>query len=81
MSDATLGARILHSHLRDGDGLLTYALPPGRGIIDWNGFVRALKETGYRGFLSIEIAGYAAPEKHLRDAKRFLEGVLKEEGV
>lgn len=76
-----LGKRILHVHLRDGDGQLCYALPPGRGIIDWNGLLRALKDVGYDGFLSFEIGGYANPEPWLREAKQYVEGVMKEEGI
>jgi sugar phosphate isomerase/epimerase len=76
-----LGNRILNVHARDGDGLVCYSLPPGRGIVDWNGFIRALRSVGYDGFLSIEIADYARPERYLREAKGYLERVMEEEGV
>lgn len=74
-----LGDKIKHVHLRDGDGMLCYSLPPSMGIIDWNGFVRALKEIGYNGFLSFELSGYSEPERYIRIAKEYMESVLVEE--
>lgn len=73
--------RIKHVHLRDGDGLLCYSLPPGMGIIDWNGVVRALKEVGYQGFLSFELTGYKEPERYIAEAKNYMEEILKQEDV
>ena len=37
--------------------MLCYTLPPGEGIIDWHGFVRALKEVNFDGYLSFEMGG------------------------
>ncbi len=74
-----LGDKIKHVHLRDGDGLLCYSLPPGMGIIDWNGVVRALKEVGYTGYLSFELTGYKEPEIYISAAKAYMEKILKEE--
>ena len=76
-----LEKRILHVHLRDGDGLLCYTLPPGRGVIDWNGFVRSLKEVGFDGFLSFELGGYRRPVKYVGEAKVYMERILEEEGI
>lgn len=76
-----LGDKIRHVHLRDGDGLLCYSLPPGMGIIDWNGVVRALKEVGYDGCLSFELGGYKDPEKYIKAAKAYMENIMREENV
>ena len=73
--------KIKHVHLRDGDGLLCYSLPPGMGIIDWNDVVRALKAVGYQGFLSFELTGYKEPERYISEAKSYMERILKEEDV
>ena len=73
--------RIRHVHLRDGDGMLCYSLPPGAGIIDWREFVRALKAVGYDGFLSFELTGYKEPEQYIAKAKAYMENILKEENV
>ena len=58
MSILKLGARIAHVHCRDGDGLLNYGLPPGQGIIDWQGVLQALREVGFDGFLTLELSGF-----------------------
>jgi sugar phosphate isomerase/epimerase len=49
-----LGDRLLHIHARDGDGLSDYLRPVGAGVLDWEGIVRALKDVGYQGFISME---------------------------
>jgi sugar phosphate isomerase/epimerase len=49
-----LGDRLFHIHARDGDGLSDYLRPVGAGILDWEGIVRALKDVGYQGFVSME---------------------------
>ena len=76
-----LGSRIRHVHLRDTDGMLCYTLPPGEGIIDWHGFVRALKEVNFDGYLSFEMGGMLEPEKVVRRARDYMLRVLREENV
>jgi sugar phosphate isomerase/epimerase len=76
-----LGDKIKHVHLRDGDGMLCYSMPPGMGIIDWNSFVRALKEVGYNGYLSFELAGYKDPDRYLKQAKEYMMRVLEDENA
>ncbi|MFT4218924.1 MAG: sugar phosphate isomerase/epimerase family protein [Microbacterium sp.] len=51
-----LGARLLHVHVRDGDGLAAYNLPVGQGATDWVEVFRALRIIGYDGTVSIEWA-------------------------
>lgn len=70
--------RIFHVHVRDGDSAACFNLPPGRGVIDWHGVVRALKEVGYDGYLSIELGGYKNPEYYVRESKLFLERIIEE---
>lgn len=50
-----LGDKLLHVHVRDGDGILTYRLPLGMGVIDWHGLVESLRDVGYDGALSLEM--------------------------
>ena len=76
-----LGEKIKHIHVRDGDGMLCYSYPPGMGIIDWNGFVKALLNIGYDGFLSLELAGFDDPDKYIKEAKEYMERILIEEGA
>lgn len=73
-----LKGRIAHVHCRDADGLLFYGLPPGQGVIDWHGVVRALADTGYNGFLSFEFSGFDECLRFAGEAKRYMERVLSE---
>lgn len=77
MSIYKLGKKVFHVHTRDSDGQVSYMLPPGQGIIDWEGFIKALKNVGYNGFLSIELGGYSDMKKVVTEGKNYLEGILK----
>lgn len=81
MSVYKLRERIFHVHLRDTDGMLCYSYPIGQGVIDWNLFVRALKEVGYKGYLSMELAGLNRPEKYLKESLAYMRRILDEEGA
>lgn len=74
-----LGEKIFHVHLRDADGLICYSYPLGQGVIDWNGFVRALKNVGFDGFLSMELGGLARPEKYVKESLEYMRNILREE--
>ena len=78
-SVSKLGEKIFHVHLRDTDGMLCYSYPVGQGIIDWNGFVRALKKVGFNGFLSMELGGMADPKKYVKESLDYMRRILKEE--
>jgi protein FrlC len=56
-------------------------MPPGMGIIDWNGFVRALKEVGYNGYLSFELGDYKDPDRYVKQAKEYMMRILEEENA
>ena len=56
-----LGDRLLHVHLR-GATRETYFAVPGRDEVDFAGFFRLLRETGYRGAMSLEL--YEVPERY-----------------
>lgn len=49
-----LGHRLEALHVHDNDGLDDKHLHPYMGLIDWDGFLTALGETGYDGVLSFE---------------------------
>jgi sugar phosphate isomerase/epimerase len=78
MSILKLKNRIAHVHVRDADGLLFYGAPPGQGIIDWLGVVRALSDVGYDGFLSFEWSGYDDYLSIAREAKNYMTRILQE---
>lgn len=52
-------------------------LIPGRGAIDFSATLRAIAETGYNGWVTVELYPYLDdPDAAGREARRFLEGVL-----
>lgn len=81
MSVYKLRERIFHVHLRDTDGLLCYSYPLGMGVIDWNHFIRSLKEVGFSGTLSMELAGLDRPEKYLAESLDYIKRIMHEENV
>lgn len=48
----------------------------GKGQVDWNEYLKALREVGYDGFLTIEREVGNHPEKDIADAVRFLKSNL-----
>jgi len=82
--------RIFHTHAKDteilgfklrevgvlDEGWWRYRIP-GRGKINWQAYVTALKEIGYDYVLSIEHEDpFFGPEPGFLDGKRFLESVI-----
>lgn len=57
----TLGTRVGHVHISENDRGI-----PGTGHVDWQGTLRALKDIGYNGWLTIE--SFAQPEPELASA-------------
>ena len=51
----TLGARLFTTHISDYNGIDECHWLPGNGVIDWKGFVEALKDIGYKGPFNYEI--------------------------
>jgi len=51
-----IGDRLFHVHVDDNNGLRDEHLIPGDGSFDFEGFIDALEEVGYDGFLSAELS-------------------------
>ncbi|MGA8027444.1 MAG: sugar phosphate isomerase/epimerase [Bryobacteraceae bacterium] len=58
-----LKGRIAHVHLSDCDGKKHGDLPPGRGIVDFPPYLKALADAGFSGAISIELEYSPEPEK------------------
>jgi L-ribulose-5-phosphate 3-epimerase len=58
----TLGSRIGHVHLSDGDGSCLSHWPIGRGDIDFGQIAAALREVDYRGWSFLETTWMEAPD-------------------
>lgn len=50
-----LGKRIIHCHVSDNDGVTNVHWRPGMGKIDWVAMMRAFKDVGYDGVISVEL--------------------------
>ncbi len=50
-----LGSRIFHCHFSDNDGLTNVHWRTGKGKIDWEALMVALKDVGFDGVISIEL--------------------------
>lgn len=72
----TLGSRIRRVHVKD------YKLDPGRfvplldGDVDWKEVMAALKQVGYRGFLSPEVGYRQDHPDHLMPVSKALDRIL-----
>jgi D-psicose/D-tagatose/L-ribulose 3-epimerase len=58
-----LAGRIAHAHLSDCDGRKHGDLPPGRGVVDFPPYLKALAESGFDGTVSIELEYSPEPGK------------------
>lgn len=56
------------------DGPIFREVPLGEGKVDWNGYLQALNDIGYKGYLTIEREVGASPEKDIALAVQFLKG-------
>ena len=60
---AQLAGRIAHVHLSDCDGIKHGDLPPGRGVVEFPPYLRALSDAGFDGAVSIELEYSPEPAK------------------
>lgn len=60
---AALCGRIAHVHLSDCDGKTHGDLPPGRGVVDFPPYLRALSDAGFNGTVSVELEYSPEPAK------------------
>lgn len=72
------GERIFNVHAKDSDGLTRGNLPCGAGRVDYIATLRALKNVGYRGNLSIEVEFTDNPKRYMRQALAHLRECMAE---
>lgn len=60
---ADLRGRIAHVHLSDCDGNKHGDLPPGRGVVNFPPYLKALADAGFTGTVSIELEYSPEPDK------------------
>jgi sugar phosphate isomerase/epimerase len=56
-------------HASDNRGSYDDHLPPGRGNIDWPGFLRTLSQSRFGGTIMLEIAGRSETPQVLHEAR------------
>ena len=68
-----------HYHIEDIAGTRVHAhMIPGEGVIDFEPVLQAILETGYDGWVTVELYPYIDdPDEAGRKAKAYLEGVLE----
>jgi sugar phosphate isomerase/epimerase len=79
-----LRGRIAHVHFSDCDGKKHGDLPPGRGVVDFPPYLRALRAAGFDGTVSIELEYSPEPEKIVQwvtEAYRETDRLMRDAGV
>lgn len=87
-----LGDRIFHCHFSDNDALTNAHWRPGAGKIDWRSLLKALKDVGFSGTLSVEledVPDVATPERaagprfehEMRESREYLMRMGEELGI
>ena len=79
-----LKGRIAHVHFSDCDGKKHGDLPPGRGVVDFPPYLKALKDVGFNGVVSIELEYSPEPDKirdWVREAYRETDKLMRAAGA
>ncbi|MBM4071470.1 MAG: sugar phosphate isomerase/epimerase [Planctomycetes bacterium] len=76
-----LKGKAIHVHLSDCDGKVHGDLPPGRGVVPFAPYLRAIKDLGIDGVISIELEYSPEPDKivdWVREAYQATDHLLRE---
>ncbi len=79
-----LAGKIAHVHLSDCDGRVHGDLPPGRGVVDFPPYLRALEQARFTGAVSIELEYSPEPGKivdWVAEAYQATDRLMNEAGV
>ena len=58
-----LKGKAIHVHISDCDGVVHGDLPPGRGVVDFDPYLREIRELGIDGAISIELEYSPEPSR------------------
>ncbi len=81
---AHLRNRIAHVHFSDCDGKKHGDLPPGRGVVLFEPYLKALKDNGYDGTISIELEYSPDPAQivpWVQEAYRETNKLMQNQGI
>ena len=75
----TLGEKLYHVHVSDNNGIADQGLIPGQGIVEFQPFIKALRESGYKGYLSLKLSfNYQQdPDAAAYKSKLFMDSLLR----
>ena len=74
-------ARLRHVHLKDVDVATTRFLPLGQGDVDFDDVIAAVKESGYDGWIVVELDSYDGdPREAAATSKKYLDALLATAG-
>src|SRR5262249_1674625 len=79
-----LAGKATHVHISDCDGKVHGDLPPGRGVVNFGPYLRAIKELAIDGAVSIELEYSPEPEKiaeWVREAYQATDRLMREAGL
>ncbi len=79
-----LRGKAIHVHLSDCDGKVHGDLPPGRGVVDFPPYLRAIKDLAIDGAISIELEYSPEPARIIewvREAYQATDRLLSEVGL
>ncbi len=74
------GDKLCYVHAADNDGIRWTHDAIGRGTVDWEGILRALKEIGFEGSMCVQCFSDLPNDADsvLRESKNYLEKLIKE---
>ena len=72
------GDRIFNVHAKDSDGVTRGNLACGTGLVDYTAVVRALRNVGYKGNISIEVEFTNNPKRYMKQAFEHLTECIAE---
>jgi sugar phosphate isomerase/epimerase len=81
---ARLAGKAIHVHLSDCDGKVHGDLPPGRGVVNFGPYLRAIKDLAIEGAISVELEYSPEPDKivsWVREAYEATARLLREAGL
>jgi len=81
LSVEKLAGRIHYVHASDNDGQTNQHLPPGKGTVDWEGVLLALKKHEFSGYVAVDVGNIPNLDAAYTESKSFLEELGKRLGV
>lgn len=77
LSVEKLGRKIFHVHVSDNDGRDNFHLGLGKGTIDWQGTMGALRKVKFNGCIGIDVGDVPNIEQEMVRSRVFLERLMK----